>query len=65
MGWSSGVLHGGGRFPRQLQLDKSAWPVSGEGDDVRVEDREELRRCGVVWPDDRDFSPPPFIDSFT
>ena len=45
MGWSSGVLHGGGKLPvGQLQLpDKSAWPVSGEGDEVRVEEREELR----------------------
>ena len=51
------------RLPRQLQLDKSAWPVSGEGDEVRVEEREELRRCGVAWPDERDFSPPPFVDS--
>ena len=65
VGWSSGVLHGGGRLPAgQLQLlGKSAWPVSGEGDDVRVEEREELRRCGVAWPDERDFSPPPFVDS--
>ena len=61
VGWSSGVLHGGGKLPGQH--DKSAWPVSGEGEEVRVEEREELRRCGVARPDERDFSPPPFVDS--
>ena len=30
---------------------------------MRVEEREELRRCGVAWPDERDFSPPPFVDN--